>query len=47
MPRLREYHASQNCWKVRVLLGIPYRTRPVAISPASARSNRLRGKVHR
>ena len=34
MLTLHEYTPSQNCWKIRVLLGllgIPYRLRPVAI----------------
>jgi glutathione S-transferase len=38
---LHEYRPSQNCWKVRVLLGllgIPYRTQPVAIFAGESRT---------
>jgi glutathione S-transferase len=41
MPILHEYTPSQNCWKVRVLLGllgIPYRTQPVAIFSGESRT---------
>ena len=40
MLTLHEYAPSQNCWKVRVLLGllgIPYRSRPVAIFSGESR----------
>jgi len=41
MLTLHEYTPSQNCWKVRVLLGllgIPYRTQPVAIFAGESRT---------
>ncbi len=41
MLTLHEYTPSQNCWKVRVLLGllgIPYRTQPVAIFSGESRT---------
>jgi glutathione S-transferase len=41
MLTLHEYAPSQNCWKVRVLLGllgIPYRTAPVAIFSGESRT---------
>jgi len=41
MLTLHEYAPSQNCWKVRVLLGllaIPYRTQPVAIFAGESRT---------
>jgi glutathione S-transferase len=40
MLTLHEYTPSQNCWKVRVLLGllgIPYRSQPVAIFSGESR----------
>src|SRR5919109_233996 len=42
MLTLHEYAPSQNCWKIRVLLGllgIPYRTQPVAIFSGESRTN--------
>jgi glutathione S-transferase len=42
MLTLHEYAPSQNCWKVRVLLGllgIPYRTQPVAIFAGESRTD--------
>jgi glutathione S-transferase len=42
MLTLHEYAPSQNCWKVRVLLGllgIPYRAQPVAIFSGESRTN--------
>lgn len=42
MLTLHEYAPSQNCWKVRVLLGllgIPYRTQPVAIFSGESRTD--------
>ena len=41
MLTLHEYTPSQNCWKVRVLLGllgIPYRSQPVAIFSGESRT---------
>jgi glutathione S-transferase len=41
MLTLHEYAPSQNCWKVRVLLGllgIPYRSHPVAIFSGESRT---------
>jgi len=41
MLTLHEYTPSQNCWKVRVLLGllgIPYRSHPVAIFSGESRT---------
>ena len=41
MLTLHEYTPSQNCWKVRVLLGllgIPFRSRPVAIFSGESRT---------
>jgi glutathione S-transferase len=41
MLALHEYTPSQNCWKVRVLLGllgIPYRSAPVAIFSGASRT---------
>ena len=41
MVTLHEYTPSQNCWKVRVLLGllgIPYRSEPVAIFAGESRT---------
>ena len=41
MLTLHEYTPSQNCWKVRVLLGllgIPYRSQPVAIFSGESRA---------
>lgn len=41
MFTLHEYTPSQNCWKVRVLLGllgIPYRSQPVAIFSGESRT---------
>ena len=41
MLTLHEYTPSQNCWKVRVLLGllgIPYRSQPVAIFGGESRT---------
>jgi glutathione S-transferase len=41
MVTLHEYTPSQNCWKVRVLLdllGIPYRSQPVAIFSGESRT---------
>ena len=41
MLTLHEYRPSQNCWKVRVLLGllgIPYRSQPVAIFGGESRT---------
>ena len=40
MLTLHEYIPSQNCWKVRVLLGlfgIPYRSQPAAIFSGESR----------
>ncbi len=44
MVTLYEYAPSQNCWKVRVLLGllgVPYRTQPVAIFSGESRTNQF------
>jgi glutathione S-transferase len=41
MTTLHEYTPSQNCWKIRVLLGllgIPYRSQPVAIFSGESRT---------
>ena len=41
MLTLHEYTPSQNCWKIRVLLGllgIPYRSQPVAIFSGESRT---------
>ena len=41
MLTLHEYAPSQNCWKVRVvlgLLGVPYRSQPVAIFSGESRT---------
>ena len=41
MLTLHEYAPSQNCWKIRVLLGllgIPYRSQPVAIFSGESRT---------
>ena len=47
MLTLHEYTPSQNAWKVRVLLGllgIPYRSQPVAIFGGESRSPEFLGK---